>query len=641
MRSGSLATIFIGFCLSTAFSQSAPVENPGPVQAELLAPVNVRRLEPGATVFARVTLDWKGLDCTLRTGATLEGTVEAADRRTGHGGSRLALSFSKAQCNGSELKPLNLLLAAVAEPPQDWANMPDASLSQPVTFVDPHGNVNPGIGAVGAAQFSLPQMVLRGVIHKFPMSPTVQPGDVIDIKGMKLDIGTGPKNSSVLTTKDRDVALDKFTQFLLVPSDLVYSPAFTNVAPPDAGPTTETVSVEAPPPPSEDDLEVCAPPGCAVDLPVSSLELEGRESTSIATIPLGYEPRPRQTQSDFADEEMLSWLSPSQLLFTFNAHPLIQRAWTPNSSTLRRIVRAVLLDAQDRTVIRAVDWEITDTSQYLWPIDGNRVLVHVGNELRVYGENLEVQRTIKLAGPLSFVRIAPNGNLKAIATLRERHSPDLHAKLRAELENEPEEDVELAILDSGFEAVAHASIAAGMLPPTLLNEGQVTLLSQPNMHYRLALNTWTNKAVTLARFTSSCTPELSSVAPDLLFLVTCGTVGGINEYRVIRADGKVLLRGQLGQHDAGKEVIGDQKAGLFAIKVVHAVSALSPGVEFRATDLESEEVRVYRASDGKRLFAVRVDEPSASHGSYAVSPDGVHLAILTQSQIQLTPLPAQ
>jgi hypothetical protein len=108
---------------------------------------------------------------------------------------------------------------------------------------------------------------------------------------------------------------------------------------------------------------------------------------------------------------------------------------------------------------------------------------------------------------------------------------------------------------------------------------------------------------------------------------------------MIRADGKVLLRGEEGPDEAGQEVIGNEKAGLFAIKVVHADSTLSPGVEFKVDDLVSEEVRVYRATDAKRLLAARVDKPSASYENYAVSSDGAQLAVLSQSEIQLIPVP--
>ena len=58
----------------------------------------------------------------------------------------------------------------------------------------------------------------------------------------------------------------------------------------------------------------------------------------------------------------------------------------------------------------------------------------------------------------------------------------------------------------------------------------------------------------------------------------------------------------------GHEAIGDQKNRRFAIKVDRALRELSPGIDFRTTDLESAGVRVYRASG---ITTLRVD-PSGS-----------------------------
>ena len=235
MRARLVGTILFGLWNCAAFGDGPPAPTAGPVQAELLGQVNVHRLENGATVFARVTQDWKGPDCFLRSGAIVEGTVEAAATRKGHGESRLALSFHRAQCDGLDMKPLELLLAAVAGVPEDWENVPDAQFKMPVMFMQPNG-MN-GFGGAGIGGFSLSHMELRGVVHRFPMSRNVQPGDVLDIKGMKLELGTGPNRSSVLSTKNRDVSLDPFTQFLLVPSALVFVPEARPIIAPDPAAT--------------------------------------------------------------------------------------------------------------------------------------------------------------------------------------------------------------------------------------------------------------------------------------------------------------------------------------------------------------------------------------------------------------------
>jgi hypothetical protein len=634
-----------GLFSCAAYCQFAPEKESGPLEAELVKPLNLRRLAVGDTVFARVTRDWDGPGCTLRQGATIEAAVELAEPHRGRGDSRLALSFSRAQCNGLELKPMDLLLAAVAQPPADWGVVPDTVFKIPMSSMNHSLNPRTGnitSGGITVDAFPLARLELHGIIHHFPMSSKVHPGAVVDIKGMTLDLGTGPNQSSVLSMKARNVELDQYTQFLLVPSSLVFVRVAVHRESHDEtdDPTalTESSSESTP---AANDLEVCAPPGCAVDLPVVSEELEGNTGTSIATRALGYSPRLSRNLVDFTEDDALAWLGPDQLLFTFNAHPLIRRAGGERSRAVHRIIRAVLLDAQRRSIVRAVEWEVTDSSRYLWPLSGNRVLAHVGNELRVYTAGLEVEHTAKLAGPLAFLRISPNGEVMAVATLQERHSSELHSQLADELATEPEEDVEVEVLDRDFNTIARTPTVSGLEPPTLLNEGPVVMLAQPDNHYRIALDNGSSKLVTLARFASFCRPELSSVAPDLLFLMTCNMATNRAEYRVIRADGKLLIRGEASSSELGDEATGVHAQNLFAIKSVHTSGDLTRGMTFKGEDLDFEELRVYRAADGKRMLAIRIDEPTTSHGGYALSPDGTQIAVLSGSQIQFFPLPTK
>jgi hypothetical protein len=152
------------------------------------------------------------------------------------------------------------------------------------------------------------------------------------------------------------------------------------------------------------------------------------------------------------------------------------------------------------------------------------------------------------------------------------------------------------------------------------------------------MSTWQNTESTLALFESQCTPQLSSMAPDLLFLLSCDAMSGDTQYRVLGPDGKLVLRGSAGPRDVGFDAAGNGRA--FAVKLVHASRDLSFGADFNADDLESTELRVYRASDGKRLLSVRAKDPSTSLRSYGLSPGASQLAVLSGSEIQLFAVPA-
>ena len=136
-----------------------------------------------------------------------------------------------------------------------------------------------------------------------------------------------------------------------------------------------------------------------------------------------------------------------------------------------------------------------------------------------------------------------------------------------------------------------------------------------------------------------CTPQLAGIHPDLLFVLSCNAHTGDTEYRVLRADGKMLLKGNADSRQTGFEAGGSH--GRFAIKAVRAMREITSGQDFTGTDLDNEDVRVYRAEDGKRLFSVRVNDPVTSHGSYALSADGAELAVLSGTEIQLYSVPAE
>jgi hypothetical protein len=377
-----------------------------------------------------------------------------------------------------------------------------------------------------------------------------------------------------------------------------------------------------------------------VALPSGDASDVGHSAATISIRELGYAPRPQRQAYDFDHDEVLAYLGPRELLVAFNPHELVSRGAHHPGSTVR-VIRAALVDTETHRVTHTVDWELPDDRQYLWPLADGRALVHVGSELRVYGPGLQIENRVSLDGPLAFVRVTPDGSFMVVGVLRERHTPELHAQLREHLNGEPEENVNVLVLNRNFETIAQSTARSGLMAPTLLNEGQVTLSAQSNMRYRLSLLTWDNHASILARFTSNCTPELSSVAPDLIFLVSCDKQSEGREYRVLRPNGKLALKGDSTLNECGHAAEGSANLEAFVVKMVQSTLPVPPGAPLSAAQFSSEELRIYRATDGKRLLAVRVGSPSLSRDGYALAPDASQLAVLTREQIVVYSVPGK
>jgi hypothetical protein len=339
------------------------------------------------------------------------------------------------------------------------------------------------------------------------------------------------------------------------------------------------------------------------------------------------------------NEEALIWIGPQQMLVAFNPHTLVHRNGLSTIDAPVRRIHAVLLDLSTSHVLSTADWELSDAGKFLWQLPGDRILVHAESELRVYDSHLAMTSKLPLTGPLEFVRIAPNGELMAVGIIKERHSHELHRKLTEALEERPEEDVDILILDKDLKTITQATTTSRLMPPALLNEGQVNLLAQPKKHYRLAMNTWENQARTLARFSSSCTPELSSFAPDLLLVKTCSVPGGSSEFRVLRPDGRIVMHGGPNPEELGHEAKGNNVSQTFVLKTMHTAPDQPLSAVFYGSDIVDEEVRVYRARDGKRLASIRAGAPAPSNDGYSLSPDGTQFAVLSGSQISIYSVP--
>jgi hypothetical protein len=621
-----------------------------PIHAELVALLDARFLKAGSPVLLRVKDAWQNGDCKLREGSILKGHVADANVSSKEDRiSKVALVLDEAQCNGTALVPMPLAVAAImARDPTEFGNTQEyAPLNAlPVAIR--------GASGTGPISLSSAAVVAENSATRIDSPKQISLGDVIGVSGLKLSVGTGPEQSTVLFAKGHNVSLQRYTQFVLVPAALI---AHTTAAAPaapsptvDAGarPATpaassaEAVRTDAPPPvpvaEPEPDVEVCAPPSCNIAQSDAAATAEVRAEKNFPLRELGYAPRYGIELDDFNHEAALAYLGEHQLLVTFNPHTLIDRR---DGRDVARMVRAAVLDTSTMRPIRIVDWPIADHKQYLWPAGEDRVLAHVGNELRVYGPDLRIERRIELQGPLAWVRVSPSQKNFAIGVILERHSKELHAQLTAATA-EPEEDMEIRVLDAEFQTTATAVRSSRFMPPVLTDEGEVEvdLQDREKERWHLVEYTWDHQAHSIAYVKSACMPQISTIAPDLLFVVTCARDAGA-KYRVLRRDGSLLLQGSSSAEELGEGARGTRRGKAFVVGIAQADCTVSPGGYFYPSNLKKEHLAVYRATDGKRIFTTHVDLPPPTREAYALAPGAGELAVLSAEQISVYPVPPQ
>jgi hypothetical protein len=605
-----------------------------PIQAELVKSIEAGHVQVGDPIYAKVNLAWSNSACKLREGAILKGhIVTQTPRSKAAGPSGIALLFDSGQCGGRDMKPLPLTVAAVLAP--------DASSSSSLYADRENQALNEAVGLsldggmrsmLAAAQ----TVTLEPPRNKPPK--LVMPGQVIGIGDVKLAVGSGPEGSSVLTSQKHNLRLESGSRLVLVPAlkaEVTASgPAEST---PDPVPTSPSPSGDTD---AVDEAEICVPPACNLALNAIPSETSFKAADfTLPITPLGFTASADQAMYDLDHADTVSYLGSNRLLFTFNPHLLVTRTKADVTLPKLHLVRAALIDLLTMKVLRTVDWRVHDTRQYLWSIGTDHVLVHVGGELRLYDLNLKVEQKLPLNGPLAFVAVAPSGSYTAIGIVRERHTEAIHRELRDAEDREPEEDVEVKVLDSNFRPLASVMRSSRDVPPVFSEDGEIRIPMIGKNRWRIAEYSWTGQRRVLTQISSSCRPEASSVPPNLLFVTGCDRLGNGKWFRMLRPDGKLVLKGEPQSSEKGHTAGGTAGGNFFVVGVTQLAKAMDGSSPFQSSDLKSLRIGVYRVENGKKVTGVTISDPLPTVQVFALSPDSRHLAILESDQIVFYSLP--
>jgi hypothetical protein len=624
-----------------------------PVQAELVKAIDLDKIHAGDSILAKVQIEWKDPSCNLRKGAILKGrVVSAAMRSKTIKTSDLAIVFESGECGGREMKPLALTIAALMAPDPAsslYREQENQSLSDAVGLAVGGGasaGTGPNFPGAGGNLRSVTGAAATVYVEPTRYKPpkAILPGQVVGIGGLKLSVGNGVEGSSVLSTSAHRIRLEAGSQFVLVPTPKAQT-VTANSSPASAAPppsTSETTANSATnkavaDATSLDETEICTPPECNVAI-TSSVSEPGltQAAASISVKELGYVVGGDHDRAGFDYDSALAYLGPKKLLFTFDPHSLVPRPGAEASPRMRT-VRAVLIDLQTMKVLQTTDWRVLDANQYLWPIGNEKVLVHVGRELRIYGSGLNVEQRFSLDGPLSYLRISPLGEYFAVGILKERHSRIIHAQLAEAEVREPEEDIELKVLTADLRTLVTVARSSRDVPPVLSDEGEIRIPSIGKDRWRIVQNSWNGERSVLAQVTSTCRPEATTLQPNLLFLVGCDRQSDGKWYRVLRSNGKLVLKGW--SSSAELEQTASGVSSTFAIGVAKAAKPFAPESLFRTTDLVSESVGVYRVENGQRRVTVTISPPVPTLQTFVLSPGGDQLAVLNGDRIAFYGVP--
>ncbi len=630
-------------CLQSSATLWAEQSAPPPrtlLQTRLDVSLDTLRLRPGAPILASVLVPWSGPDCVLKVGATVYGQVtEVSSKHKGQHESSLKVLFDRADCNGERAVPITLVLFAVINSNDDPTGQ-QAYSSQLFGATSLHPITQ------SAANKTLPvdnSVLINNIVMAADAAHALDPhvpnsvkaGQVIDAGKVTLDVGTGPELPSVLRSEKQDFAINRKAELVLVASlqPKPHQPALARREEVVASIPVKKADPKTPLLP--DVTEVCAAGECSeLHDPVQGVEGALR---SIPIANLGYRPRHHVQMSEFDRDSSISYLTPQQILVTFDLHRLRSRLADTWPITVHRQVRAVLLDAKTGKVQRVSDWNVDGSGQYLWSAGPGRVLVHMGGALHIFGPNLLSEAVLPARGDLLWVSVSPAGRRIALAMVNERHTREVHEQIASLTSVAPEEDIEVRVFDRNGELLLSHADSSDVRTPVLTDSGgEIVLRRERDQRWQILEQVAETKHV-VATVNSSCAPSISATSNDAFFVVGCASGG--RWYRVIRKNGRTLMKVPPSDQEIEQRALANGDS-IFAVRVVDLTNAPSAQFLYSTTSLHDERISVHRSSDGHEMMLARVKSFPQTRSSFALSTDERQLALLTEDDVVIYQIPA-
>ena len=607
-------------------------QSPRPLQATLVAELNATHVHPGSMVFARAQTEWAEASCLLPPGSLVEGHVVAVLKRSkANKSSSLQLVFDKADCKGNrDLSPRFTLLAIVGSvagsAESGTSEGPPLSNDLPLTI----GGNGGGIRNAGAASALTNTMV--SPVRNLPSQ--LHPGEVIDLPRTHLQVVTGAESTTTVIADGRDVRLKAGTILVLLSQTAEAAKAPAASVPNSGGesPSKPALVARGPsgssaanvaPPEQPDITDICASACTTIENGTSHTIEESQASGTVLLDHLGFPLLGNRELPRFTQDATVVYLDAGHLLCTFDPHRLRERTELDAEPT--RTIRAVLVRTADFAIERIFDWRVRGNGQYLWRLPLGHLLVHLGRELREFDADLKPLRSVHLDGRLAWVVAAPSANHIVVGTVRERYSTWLRKDLEASMPEDPEEDIQVRVLDGNLQELLTAVRSSHTPVPVITDTGELRVRRDATGRWKLLEVDWQRQEHVLSEIRSSCRPIFTVPEHDLIFLMGC-TAEGNRWYRMLHGNGHPILK------DSSPDRIEQQAqasaAHTFAIRTVETLRGLALNQPFRPSDLRREHIDVYSDLNGARLFTVASTDFALSEMNFALSLDGTQLVLI-------------
>ncbi|SDE76054.1 hypothetical protein [Terriglobus roseus] len=340
------------------------------------------------------------------------------------------------------------------------------------------------------------------------------------------------------------------------------------------------------------------------------------------------------------------FIDADHLLLTYTAKKLIKRMPDQRETDDDHFVRALVISLPDGKVQREAEWRMHDRSPYLWALGSGRFLLRIRNNLYSLDPmgsydplHLGQRLLIENEDDLEALQFSPQHDLMLLETTPAR-------KIGDDPTDQKERPVSVffygvALQPDGSVRLSNRGHAESKSAFTLsfTSMGVLETVHEDRTHWGFDFHGYNGAKMELGGFTSTCRPISMFISDAEFFAFGCRggeehkLMGGFN----LLAEAKWVFTTD--DEPLWLAVDNSPATGRFAVRnTLTSVSTQGTGLA-DSTDVRAEEIRVYGNREGDELLRVNATPVQRPAGNFALSPDGMRLAVFQGTQLSIFNLP--
>jgi hypothetical protein len=370
----------------------------------------------------------------------------------------------------------------------------------------------------------------------------------------------------------------------------------------------------------------------------------------IPLAPLGFQTPLNQFMLAGSSMLTVDFVDPKHLLFTFSTKRLLKRLAECPPADQDRVVEAVFLELPSGKILARTSWRTHDHGQYLWNLGRGRFMLRIRDALSTFAPMVNLSKgdafvqlpLLRTDRRIGGILLSPDADLMILETVDPRRSDEsLGDGLKAD--DKPVQinffrlislnDGEIELRSGG----ALRSRVPGRIPANAA--GYIAILDQGRQRWGFDFRSYGGKVKELGGLDSTCMPSPMLVSRSEFVAFGCHLSHTPQILGAFNLRGEEMWEQNLTESYVSPTFSYAPGSGRFALSRVLTRSSLVDSDSVTPELFEAQIIVVYQTDSGRQLLRIDAAPIARAGQNYALSPDGMSLAVVRNEAIEIHNLP--